>query len=1636
MKLLRKALKYFVYTILSILGLIIITVLVLRIPAIQTRIAQKAATYLEKTIGTTVSVKAVKVNFIDYVSIKGVYVEDQSGDTLLYANELSVDIGLFNLLRNKIAVDYLALDGVVANINQNKDSVFNFQFIIDAFASKDSSNRTDTAATKSFSLAVGKIELTNIRNESRLISGNFKTVLSKLTLTMDKINLKEQIFEIDKLLVDGLNSTIEMPRSDANKDTSQNKFPLDSLPIKLKANKLSISNSNLNYSIVGFTKMPSFNADNLKVSINEITIKDISLDQQEAKANIKKVKLNLDNEIFVNELNGKIAFNTKQITINNLNLVTNKSRLKTDMTISYVDFINLVNLDNQLDIVVTKTKLEVAIAELLYFIPDLKKQAALKTHLEDTITLETSLKGNIAAVNIANLEATLGANRIKLKGLAQNVTSIDKLSVSKLQLDVKSTISEIKNFVDLSSLKSSISRFGNVQLSSNFSGSLKELSFNNLMIKTDGDFKTNLSGTVKNVLDIEKLAYQLNINTITTSNKDLHAILDSLPALVDNLGNINYSGTLSGTKMHYNLKGKLTSNPGVINTDLDIDFNDSFTNAVYKGAISLSSFDLGNLLDNDSLGKITTSIKLDGQGLTLKEIDTRLDMELNSLVFNGYNYTNGALHGSLKNQEFKGTFNIKDNNLSVDFDGMVSLNDSIPKFDFNAKVDKVNLYALNLSKKMILVSFEMNTDLTGGSIDEIQGTSIIHKIELYNGNEYYRPDSFIFTAQTEAENHTLSLQSPIAQVQIDGNFKLVDMNKIVLAFADNYFPFSESIGTKETGDYTKSVAPIIKNEKLNVSITITKPTKLTDFFDIPLQKLDYAQLDFKLDAPDKLLNFEFYIPKIIYNDILVDSLYITANNKGNQLSILGSIDSIAFNPTTYIPQLNFSTRFKENEGVISLTLKNDSNQNALSTEVLLSKSDEGLKATLQDPFWLNAKKWVVTQSSPMIFSKQKVTYPSLTLANENERLAFVSSDNKNTLELENFNLGNLTSIVQLDSTEVEGGMTGLVTMNLTDGALEGDMKIAETKINNNSLGNFMFDFTKQGGSVKTKIALTGNENEIKAQVNYGLQNEEINGNIDVAALYIKPLEPFFKEYITNTTGYLSGNLAVQGSLNKPVVNGNLNFNNLAAKVVAFGEIIDFNGSTISLKQNVISTDLKMVDGEKNTASLKGEVNHEYFKNFAFNLDFKAKNFKFLNTQKSNEALYYGILVADVNAKITGDLDLPKIVADLKTSDKTDLTIQLISQEAVLNQENYIIFIDGADKYNMKQLDSLANARYKIESLVDLTLNIETHKEATFNVVIDPITQDRLTVRGDAKLRVDMPPSGNLSINGTYIINDGSYRFSYQQLLKRNFEIIQGSKIVFNGSPYNARMDVRAKYTTKASVLPLLNQDISTLSEEDRRQFKKQAEVDVILIVEGSLSAPAMSFDIKVPAYSETSQSGIASALQRIKQNESDLNKQVFSLMLFNSFTGDQSKGNISNAGTATAVRSLGNLINSQLNNLVGNANGFAINFGADSYNTGITEENGQNTITELSLGVSQTLFNDRVTLSVGSNVDLDNNSDNSNQNLSNVSGDFVLVYKITEDGKYRFKVFQRTEYDALNESNFWKTGIGLGFKTTFGKKHK
>ena len=108
-----------------------------------------------------------------------------------------------------------------------------------------------------------------------------------------------------------------------------------------------------------------------------------------------------------------------------------------------------------------------------------------------------------------------------------------------------------------------------------------------------------------------------------------------------------------------------------------------------------------------------------------------------------------------------------------------------------------------------------------------------------------------------------------------------------------------------------------------------------------------------------------------------------------------------------------------------------------------------------------------------------------------------------------------------------------------------------------------------------------------------------------------------------------------------------------------------------------------------------------------------------------------------------------------------------------------------------------------------------------------------------------------------------------------------------------------------------------------------------------------------------------------------------------------------------------------------------VSFNVNSYDSQYVNNGAGGNVTEVGLQVSKQLFNDRLSVSATGNVDLE---ENDTEAYSSVVGDFVLEYKLTEDGRYRIRVFSKTDYDRLLNENNNKNGVSLFFKKSFNSK--
>src|SRR5690606_12815837 len=183
--------------------LIFLIIIFIRSPWGQNIIVQRAVQYVSDKTHTAVAIEKLFITFDGNIMLKGLYLEDTKGDTLVYSKSLEAGIPLLPIIRgNAIGIDYLKWEGLKANIFR-KDSIegYNFQFLIDAFATdKPKPVEKDTSSTMP-NIIIGDVFFSdfdlNFQDDVLGIDTDLK--LGNLTLQMKKTDLEKMDFRASKI---------------------------------------------------------------------------------------------------------------------------------------------------------------------------------------------------------------------------------------------------------------------------------------------------------------------------------------------------------------------------------------------------------------------------------------------------------------------------------------------------------------------------------------------------------------------------------------------------------------------------------------------------------------------------------------------------------------------------------------------------------------------------------------------------------------------------------------------------------------------------------------------------------------------------------------------------------------------------------------------------------------------------------------------------------------------------------------------------------------------------------------------------------------------------------------------------------------------------------------------------------------------------------------------------------------------------------------------------------------------------------------------------------------------------------------------------------------------------------------------
>lgn len=1629
----------------------ILLVLVFQLNPVQRFAKNKVESYLRNKFHTTVFIGGLRLNWWNSLLLEKLYIGDKAEQPLLYSGSLNVSFNLLALIKNKLVVKKLQWDDVLINVYRKpNDSTYNFQFVIDAFNSpqeqKDTLNDSGTAMTWS----IGNVELNKfrVRFADDPNGMNAIAVWNSLIVKPKTIKPEKSYFDINKVAIeqgkvlysDKRSGTAtfwnigELVITDTKADITKNTIEAGDVKIHGTGGSLGLQKGTaeaiadtvaerITTVVAADTitktawifKVKNIDIDQLHVKydqldvaasknagamdLNHLDVRDIRLQARDAgyytdsiMVDLNELTLKDKSGFAVRRFQGDLLYSDKIIALRNLLLQTNKSRLASEVVVEVPSWATIKDNLDQLRVNVVLENTHIDLPEIARALPDLQNNPSLKPIFQKIIDANGRVTGTMQQLQINELNvADNNGSRLYMTGVVQNASDPGKLIATIKELDVRSGGQSIKSWLPAGTIADSISIPAQIHL------------------------------TGSGMYSKQAIRADLKLNS---SSGDI---------------------TINGTAASY------------------MDKN----NSRYDVRVPLLKLDAGKLLNDTTLGFIDISLSAKGQGYDYERLTANINLLIKEAVYKKYPYRDINAKATLNKGDFTLLLDSRDPNLLTKLEMQGALDSLRRNVSGSINIERADLYATHWTTSPLTGKLNTAIDIDSFLPRHLKGDVFITGIQLADDSALYALDTLRLTATDTLSRQQLGLTGPFGFITANGDYDytkaFMDIAKMVQRHlqpdsAGRTVAIAASMRTKGASDRASggllatttspvyTTTPARSQERssgetqiMDVNAALLWPRSLQHLMP-GLSMRHPLQVTAHINTDSSLLKADFNIPSLGFNAFNLDTLRGTVTNTTDSLAASIYLAALA-HPQFPLDKTMIDIGAANGRVTTDINLLDKDEKQKYSLGALLTfLPDNGLLLSLKPDLILNKQSWTVSDKNEVRIENGALRSADLMISNRGQSLGVrtVSSKGNATPDLEatvnQFRLSTITAILGKDSLFAEGVATGRAMIANYDQSpgIDAKLTVDSIKMMNTSVGTLTAEAnTTQADVYNVKAQLTGNDNDVQVQGTYA---QQMDFKVDLNRLNMKSVEPFTMGSVSRMKGTTSGQITLKGTADAPQIRGTLKFDSVAAAITAIGTYLKIPAEQLVIDDKGITFDnFTVTDSLNHPAVIDGRIATNDYKDYRFQLTLKAENFMALGPKQSPDQILYGPAFIDADARIRGTMDLPRLDLTLKLRDSSNFTLVVPENNpGVADREGVIVFVNKGiqpDSSLLQLKDTVAFNKPAGMQGIALNAKIEITPSSLLKIIIDQQNGDYLEAKGTANLDATMSPNSDLTITGRYELNEGKYNMSLNNLIKRSFSIVKGSSITFQGGVTNALVDITAKYSVLATAGDLVQDQLVGASDTRRTQFKQKVPVDVYLEIKNQLLKPQISFRLDMPEKDRNDLNGVVyNRIRQINTVESELNKQVMGLLVLNSFIPDNPLDLFNDRGGSgvegTARKSVSKLISQQLNNFAGNLiKGFDVNFdlqSQDDYTTGTLQNS-----TNLNIGVSKSLFNDRISVSVGSSVNLE--GPQQTQQASTLVGDVSVDYKVTPDGKYRVRAYRQNETDAIVEGQIIETGVSFIF---------
>lgn len=1209
----------------------------------------------------------------------------------------------------------------------------------------------------------------------------------------------------------------------------------------------------------------------------------------------------------------------------------------------------------------------------------------------------------------------------------QNSFKEYKHFTEKVKLNLSLSSSNI-SFKDISYFSSSLRNIPvNIIASGRFYGSIAKLRGREVRIRAGHKTQLTTDFSFDGLPNFKETFMFVDVRKFVTNYDDFDLIHHFLkrekpfefPENLKYLGDISYKGNFTGFLEDFVTYGSFTTDLGKISTDILLKPSIQ-KELLINGNLKTNDFRIGKLANTEKIGMLSMNAELDGRISKERGIHAVTAGKIESIEINDYLYQNIDLDGFLTSRTYNGLLKMEDPNIDFSFNGSIDFSDTIPVFNFKAEIPRADLAGLKIDQKdsVSLLSTNLMANFTGNSIDNASGDIIITNTRIEKRNQKINTDTIKLIAAPRPDSNRIELQSEFIHAQLVGKYQSTTLKQSFKNLIYAYIPSlineeNDSIKLKEPNNFSLQIH--IKKSKAITSmfypsITISPDAKIRMLYSSNLKR-------FFMEADFDEINYKSHsINQLSLNSFSNDTV-LTSTIKSNEISLAGqmpmkniTLSNLAFKNliTSKVSWNNkdslktegdllFSTYLERQEGKVKPVIK---------TEFIPSK------VYLKDSLWRLEKSTIIVDSSSISvenFSahhlQQQFSVDGKISENPNDTLFL----NLRRIKLQHANL-----FTEEKNISLQGNISGTASFaNIYNNPLfHSDISIDSLIINNEGLGKTQLSSEWLDNERAIVLGINSQRGDLKTLDLKGFyypSDRNINIEVTLDKVRLPVLEPFLSSFASEVRGMASGTVALKGTINKPVLSGELALQKSSMVIDYIKTRYNFTDQ-VTIRDNRINfTNTTLFDAHGNNAKANGYVDLSNLKNLRFDFTFEASNILALNTTGLDNDTYYGTAFMSGIINLEGNPRRVNMGISGRTEKNTRVYIPLSNpQEA--KKIDFLQFVNTSS--STKQIISES---YEMNFTgFTLEFDLEVTPEAEAQLIFDSKIGDIIKARGEGNLKMEVNEEGAFNMFGEYNIVEGDYLFTLQNVINKKFEIEEGSKILWNGEPYDAGMDVKATYNLKAPLSGLL------LDTSD--YYKRRIPIECQIFLTEKLTNPNIRFDIFLPSADEDTRTRVNNVIN----TQEKLNKQFLSLLVINNFLPDQSYTTTTQPGNEYASGSLG-ITSVTTSELLSNQLSHWLSQISDEWDIGVNYRPGDEiSKDQVEVALSTQLLNDR--LSINGNLGYGGQNQ---QRTSDLVGDFNVDFKLNKSGKLRVKAFNESNDKLIYEESPYTQGVGILYQEEF-----